>query len=99
MYVKLLQITTLIKIMKKITATTSSFRKIIEKDFLYVDKTKIIYDLITNDEYYFLSRPRRFGKTLLISTLEELFLAIDTYLKAYGSTQVTTHGSDIPLFL
>jgi len=40
---------------------------------LYIDKTQNIYTLITTGRYYFLSRPRRFGKSLLISTLNELF--------------------------
>ncbi|MFN4152109.1 MAG: AAA family ATPase, partial [Candidatus Sericytochromatia bacterium] len=44
-------------------------------NMLYVDKTKDIYNLLSSGEtYYFLSRPRRFGKSLLISTLEEIFL-------------------------
>lgn len=51
-----------------------TFRKIIEGDFLYVDKTEMIYELVNNPGgIYFLSRPRRFGKSLLISTLSELF--------------------------
>ena len=44
----------------------------IEQGYLYIDKTKCLYDLIKG-RFYFLSRPRRFGKTLLISTLAELF--------------------------
>jgi hypothetical protein len=50
-----------------------SFRKIREGGFLYVDKTEIIYQLVETGSYYFLSRPRRFGKSLLVNTLEELF--------------------------
>ncbi len=61
------------KFMKKIPTTTSSFRQIIEENYLYIDKTEAIYNLINSDSYYFLSRPRRFGKSLLISTLSELF--------------------------
>ncbi|MBA3752512.1 AAA family ATPase, partial [Candidatus Dependentiae bacterium] len=60
--------------MKKISTGTSSFESLITEDFIYVDKTKIIYDLVNKrDSLYFLSRPRRFGKTLLISTLKALF--------------------------
>ncbi len=59
--------------MKKIPLATSSFEALIKGGFVYIDKTKIIYDLITHDPFYFLSRPRRFGKTLLISTLKEIF--------------------------
>lgn len=43
-------------------------------DYIYVDKTEYIHNLIKSGEYYFLSRPRRFGKSLLVSTLEQLFL-------------------------
>ena len=45
----------------------------IKEDYLYVDKTRQLYDLITQGSVYFLSRPRRFGKSLLISTLDAIF--------------------------
>ncbi len=51
----------------------ASFRSIREWDFYYVDKTRYIWNLARRPGYYFLSRPRRFGKSLLISTLKELF--------------------------
>ena len=47
-----------------------SFEKIREGGYVYVDKTDLIHKLVTSGTYYFLSRPRRFGKSLLISTLE-----------------------------
>ena len=50
-----------------------TFSKIRNEDYLYIDKTALIYELITTGSTYFLSRPRRFGKSLLISTLESLF--------------------------
>ncbi|NQZ08642.1 MAG: AAA family ATPase [Algicola sp.] len=50
-----------------------TFSKIIEDNLLYIDKTAIIDDLIQQGSVYFFSRPRRFGKSLLISTLEALF--------------------------
>jgi len=51
-----------------------TFRDIIEQDYLYIDKTREIYELLARGgKYYFLSRPRRFGKSLLVSTLAELF--------------------------
>jgi hypothetical protein len=50
-----------------------TFSKIIEDELLYIDKTAIIYELLQQGSAYFLSRPRRFGKSLLISTLEALF--------------------------
>ncbi|MGB1243354.1 MAG: AAA family ATPase [Chitinophagales bacterium] len=59
--------------MKKLPLAKSSFPKMINEGYVYVDKTKEIYDLINYSAYVFLSRPRRFGKSLLISTLEALF--------------------------
>ena len=58
-----------------ITTGVSSFEKIIKNNFLYVDKTEYIYNLVIErfDNYYFISRPRRFGKSLMCSTLEALF--------------------------
>lgn len=46
-----------------------SFDQIREDGFVYVDKTDLVYDLVTTGKIYFLSRPRRFGKSLLVSTL------------------------------
>ena len=50
-----------------------SFERIIQEGYVYVDKTDIIYDLTHNGSIYFLSRPRRFGKSLLVSTLENYY--------------------------
>ena len=50
-----------------------NFEKIITGGFVYVDKTTQIYDLASTGQYYFLSRPRRFGKSLLVSTMEAYF--------------------------
>lgn len=50
-----------------------NFEKIRMEDFLYVDKTAEIYKLAKEGRYYFLSRPRRFGKSLLVSTMEAYF--------------------------
>ena len=61
------------KKLKRLPLGISDFRKIIENKSVYVDKTHLIYQMITSSDYYFLSRPRRFGKSLLISTLAELF--------------------------
>jgi hypothetical protein len=59
--------------MKKLPIGISDFKKLRTEDFIYVDKTQYIYKLITEGGgYYFLSRPRRFGKSLLISTVEYL---------------------------
>ena len=50
-----------------------NFEKIREDGFVYVDKTALIYQIVSEGSYYFLSRPRRFGKSLLLSTLEAYF--------------------------
>ena len=50
-----------------------SFEKLRNDGYLYIDKTALIYKLVKTGSYYFLSRPRRFGKSLLISTLEAYF--------------------------
>ena len=50
-----------------------NFEKIRNDGYLYVDKTEIVYRLATSGSYFFLSRPRRFGKSLLLSTLHAYF--------------------------
>ena len=50
-----------------------NFESLRNDGYLYVDKTRLIYQLVKTGRYYFLSRPRRFGKSLLISTLEAYF--------------------------
>ena len=59
--------------MKKLPLGKQNFANLRENDYIYVDKTKYIYELIKNSNVYFLSRPRRFGKSLLVSTLKELY--------------------------
>ncbi len=55
---------------KKLPIGIQSFEKLREDNFLYVDKTALIYELVHNNTPYFLSRPRRFGKSLLLSTMK-----------------------------
>jgi len=59
--------------MRRLPLDTSSFRQIRESGDVYVDKTPWIHRLLTGGRCYFLSRPRRFGKSLTINTLKELF--------------------------
>jgi hypothetical protein len=61
--------------MKKLSVGISDFKELIQGDYIYVDKTEYVYKLINSGKYYFLSRPRRFGKSLLISTISYLFQA------------------------
>ena len=58
---------------KKLPVGIQGYEKLITDNFLYVDKTKYIYSLVHNNVPYFMSRPRRFGKSLLLSTLKAYF--------------------------
>ena len=59
--------------MTKYPIGIQDFKVLRDGGYLYVDKTEDIHELITTGKYYFLSRPRRFGKSLLLSTLKYLF--------------------------
>ena len=61
------------KKLQKLPTGVQTFEIIRTEDYIYVDKTKYIIDLINNGRVYFLSRPRRFGKSLTLSTLNALF--------------------------
>jgi hypothetical protein len=58
---------------RKLSVGISDFKELIQGNYIYVDKTEYVYKLINSGKYYFLSRPRRFGKSLLISTIRYLF--------------------------
>ena len=60
--------------MRKLPIGEQSFEKLRRENRLYVDKTAYIYRMAQDGTYYFLSRPRRFGKSLLLSTIEAYFL-------------------------
>ena len=59
--------------MRKLPIGIQTFEKLREENYLYVDKTAMVYKIASNSTPYFLSRPRRFGKSLLISTFEAYF--------------------------
>lgn len=58
---------------RKLPVGVQSFEVLRNGKYLYVDKTKYIWDLVQSGRVYFLSRPRRFGKSLLVSTMEAYF--------------------------
>ncbi len=60
--------------MKKLPIGISGLAEIVTNDYIYIDKTQHVYKLVNNGKYYFLSRPRRFGKSLLIDTIKQAFL-------------------------
>lgn len=60
-----------------------NFEELRTRNCVYVDKTELVYRLVNTDKVYFFSRPRRFGKSLLVSTLEVYFLGKKELLKGW----------------
>ncbi len=73
------------------------FERIVTGGYLYVDKTELVYDLVTYNDYVFLSRPRRFGKSLLISTLEAYFLGRKELFKGLAIENLETEWKTYPV--
>ena len=67
--------------LRKLPIGIQSFEILRKDDYLYVDKTEFIYKLATEGRQYFLSRPRRFGKSLLLSTMRAYFEGKKNYSK------------------
>ena len=74
-----------------------SFESIRQNNFLYVDKTKHIYNLANSNRYYFLSRPRRFGKSLFLSTLKAYFLGKKELFKGLYIETVEKDWTEYPV--
>ena len=68
---------------RKYPVGIQSFESIRKDGYLYVDKTALIYKMITEGKPYFLSRPRRFGKSLLVSTLAAVFEGRQSVLRQH----------------
>ena len=75
-----------------------SFDQIREEGFVYVDKTALVYDLVTTGKIYFLSRPRRFGKSLLLSTLENYFLGRKDLFRGLAIDSLEKEWAEYPVF-
>ena len=75
-----------------------SFDQIIEDGFVYVDKTDMIYKLVTEGKIYFLGRPRRFGKSLLVSTLKHYFLGHKELFKGLKIDSLEKDWFEYPVF-
>ncbi|MGN0047727.1 MAG: AAA family ATPase [Bacteroides sp.] len=75
-----------------------SFDRIREEGYVYVDKTALIYDLVCNGTIYFLSRPRRFGKSLLISTLKHYFLGHKELFEGLAIDKLEKEWQVYPVF-
>ena len=66
--------------------------------YYYVDKTALVYDLANTNKYYFLSRPRRFGKSLLVSTLKAYFLGKKELFKGLVMADLEKDSTSYPVF-
>ncbi|MGN0058298.1 MAG: AAA family ATPase, partial [Phocaeicola plebeius] len=75
-----------------------SFEQIIREGYVYVDKTALVYRMVTEGKIYFLSRPRRFGKSLLVSTLENYFLGRQELFKGLAMERLETEWKQYPVF-
>ena len=81
---------------RKMPIGIQSFEKLRRENYVYVDKTALIYKLVSTSNPYFLSRPRRFGKSLLLSTMEAYFLGKRDLFKGLAierfETEWNTHA-------
>ena len=73
------------------------FEKLRKEDWIYIDKTSHIYNLVSGGIYYFLSRPRRFGKSLLLSTLEAYFRGRKELFKGLAIEELETEWNEHPV--
>jgi len=73
-----------------------SFGSIRNDGYLYIDKTALVYQIANGGKYYFLSRPRRFGKSLLISTLEAYFLGKKDLFRGLAIDQLEKEWKEYP---
>ena len=85
-------------IMMKYPIGIQSFDRIIEDGYVYVDKTDLIYSLVKEGTIYFLSRPRRFGKSLLVSTIENYFLGRKELFKGLKIDAMEQDWLEYPVF-
>ena len=75
---------------RKMPIGIQSFEKLRRENYVYVDKTALIYKLVSTSNPYFLSRPRRFGKSLLLSTMEAYFLGKRDLFKGLAIERLET---------
>lgn len=75
-----------------------SFDSLRRDGYLYIDKTELIYKLVDTGRYYFLSRPRRFGKSLLVSTIEAYFKGKKELFKGLAMERLEKDWTARPVF-
>ena len=83
--------------MRKLPIGIQTFEKLREESYLYVDKTAIIYQIVSGSIPYFLSRPRRFGKSLLISTFESYFEGRKELFEGLAIEKLETRWEQYPV--
>ena len=83
--------------MMKYPIGIQSFPDIRERGFVYVDKTAFVYQMALMGKFYFLSRPRRFGKSLLVSTMEAYFLGRKELFKGLAMEKLETEWKTYPV--
>ena len=82
---------------RKLPIGIQSFEDLRNNDYVYVDKTALLYQLVTTGKPYFLSRPRRFGKSLFLSTLEAYFLGKKDLFKGLALEKLETDWLEYPV--
>ena len=81
---------------RKLPVGIQSFEVLRTDGYMYVDKTAMIFQLVSTSIPYFLSRPRRFGKSLLLSTFKAYFEVEKIYLKGLPYPNWKPNGKNIP---
>ena len=83
---------------RKLPIGIQTFEKLREENYLYVDKTAMLYQIACNSTPYFLSRPRRFGKSLLLSTFEAYFQGRKDLFRGLAIEKLETEWTQYPVF-
>ena len=85
------------KVLKRLPVGIQTYEKLVNNNCLYVDKTEYIYKMINLGSYIFLSRPRRFGKSLLVSTLQSYFEGKKELFKGLFIDSVEKEWTEYPV--
>ena len=85
------------KVLKRLPVGIQTYEKLVNNNCLYVDKTEYIYKMINLGSYIFLSRPRRFGKSLLVSTLQAYFEGKKELFKGLFIDSVEKEWTEYPV--
>lgn len=86
-------------ILRKLPIGIQTFEKLREGDYLYVDKTALVWRIASTETPYFLSRPRRFGKSLLLSTFEAYFEGKKELFEGLAIADMERNGRHIRYFI